>query len=79
MLLIYPVTYSMLTLWCPRFLFPFILLNFCHLYWERGVSILSIARVWETGIREEQMYEKWKQTYVDNIVNDLYQESLKIM
>ena len=61
----------MLTLWHCRLLFSLILLNFCHLYWQRRVSIFSMSCVLETSIREQQKYEKRKQTSVDNIVNDL--------
>ena len=38
-----------------------------------------MARILETGIREQQKYEKRKQTSVDNTVNDLHHESWKIM
>ena len=38
-----------------------------------------MPRVLETGIREQQKFEKRKQTSEDNTVNDLYHESLKIV
>ena len=33
----------------------------------------------ETGLREQQKYENRKQTSVDNTVNDLHHNNLKIM
>ena len=38
-----------------------------------------MSRVLETGIKEQQKYEKRKQTYVDNTLNDLHHKSLKIV
>ena len=42
-------------------------------------DFFSMSRVLETGIKEQQKYEKRKQTYVDNTLNDLHHKSLKIV
>ena len=49
------------------------------MYRQGSVSILSMPRILETGIKEQQKYEKRKQTSVDITVNDLHRESLKIV
>ena len=38
-----------------------------------------LSCVLETGIREQEKYEKRKQTSMDNTLNDLHHESLKIV
>ena len=43
------------------------------------VSILAMPCILEIGIREQQKYEKRKQISVDNTVNNLHHESLKIV
>ena len=58
-----------------RFLFSFILLlNFCQLYEQGRVNVVSMFRFLETDVREQKKYEKRIQTYVDNTVNDLHYE-----
>ena len=62
-------------LWYSWLLFSFILLlNFCRLYEQGRVIIVSLSRFIETDIREQTKYEKRIETPVDNTVNDLRYE-----
>ena len=49
-------------------------MNFCQLYEEGRVNIVSVFRFLETDIREQKNYEKRIQTSADNTANDLRYE-----
>ena len=65
-LLICPVTYWGSILWYSWLLFSFILLlNFCQLYEQGKVNIVSMFRFLEIDIREQKKYEVRTQRSVD--------------
>ena len=52
----------------------FVVVNFCQLYEQEKVNIVSMFHFLETDIREQKKYEMRTQTSVDNTVNDLRYE-----